>query len=150
MEFDNLIEPPHYAKSEGETAVAVFWVVFLSIWAVISAGLGGLLLSFANDNFPEFYTYGGGLLALAVLCLVLIRVAGKKVRKQKEELNRKTGEYYQRERARLEALKASMTTVEWENYKLQLQNQQLLKQINSKQVRGSTGTTTTTSFTTEI
>jgi hypothetical protein len=43
-----------------------------------------------------------------------------------------------------------MTTVEWENYKLQLQNQQLLKQINSKQVRGSTGTTTTTSFTTEI
>lgn len=48
------------------------------------------------------------------------------------------------EEARLEKIRATMTPAEWEAYKLQLENNKLLKQINS---RGkSKGTTTTYGF----
>ena len=149
MSVDELIDPPYFPALDkkynslkgSSTLNIILGVLFL---------IGGIGLSSTAVAQGATYSPAGlGLIAIGVFGLVMSRVNAKRLVKVEKQLQDAVSNYITSERNKLNAIKAKMSDVEWENYKLQLQNQKLLVQINKKQ-NIKTQTTTTTSFISEI
>ena len=87
---------------------------------------------------------------LGVLFILMSRLSKKRFAKVEAELEKAVQDYITSERNKLSAVKAKMNDAEWENYKLQLQNQKLLVELNRKQNVKTRTTTTTTSWVAEV
>lgn len=149
MSVDELIDPPYFPALDKKYTnlknAKVFYLVMGIFFVVIGVALLGLFSVIAGQiALDSLLVLGmGGLLILAS------RLSKKRLDKVDAELTAAVENYINTERNKLNAVKAKMNDAEWENYKLQLQNQKLLVQLNQKQnVR--TRTTTTSSWVAEI
>ena len=80
---------------------------------------------------------------LGVLFILMSRLSKKRFAKVEAELEKAVQDYITSERNKLSAVKAKMNDAEWENYKLQLQNQLLLKTIQANTKKGGKNSSTT-------
>ena len=146
MEFDQLIDPPSFAQDQNKVAMVKFWKIYLTFVGVVLIGIGVMLATVDLGGSTDLTVLGFGLLFTGGLLVLLALRSGKASQKRKAELDAKINAYYTGERARLAKVKETMSAAEWENYKLQLQNQKLLKELNTKQAAGRKTTTTTWTF----
>ncbi len=91
----------------------VFSFIYLSFWMALLAGVVGVFLLI---HLPSI--------------LITANVYGKRMDALKA---------HEEHVARMEAIRKSMTPAEWEMYKIQLENQRLLKNIRSNQNRPTYG-----------
>lgn len=147
MSIDELIEFPDANHLQAKLNSRKTWRVILLMYWVISLCLGVFLIMlpilFPEDG-EDFFVYGLLVSLLGLVFLLGWLRLNSSTRKLEAEIVQNTQEYISSERVRLKALQESMTVAEWENYKLQLQNQRLLRDIKNKP--GYPRTTTTTGF----
>jgi hypothetical protein len=149
MEIEELIEYPHFAELERKFAAARLrkWLGLLNTIFLTPAGVFAMWLSFNGFRGLEWigipFTLGG------VASFFIYRSAAISLRTVVLDINMKTSEHFEKEHVRLSGLRESISLAEWENYKLQLQNNRLLKELKSRP-RSSQTTTTTTGWVTEI
>lgn len=152
MSIESLIDPPFFPElekpinsgSKARVRTLIFGMLF---------GFGGVASVFsllAGDTEAATLISAGLFLPVGALLMFLGFRAAKNVDILKARLEAETHQYYNSERARLQELQGKMSTSEWENYKLQLQNQKLLVELNRKQNVKTRTTTTTTSWVTEV
>lgn len=150
MSVDELIDPPYfpaldkkYNSLKGSAIVQVVYGVILLV------GAAGTALAAVNVG-EELFPMAGIFTFLGVLFILTSRLAKKRFAKVEAELEKAVQDYITLERNKLSAIKAKMNDAEWENYKLQLQNQKLLVELNRKQNVKTRTTTTTTSWVAEV
>ena len=149
MSVDELIDPPYFPALDKKYTnlknAKVFYLVMGIFFVVIGLALLGLFSVMAGQIALDSVL----VIALGVLLILASRLSKKRLDKVDTELTAAVENYITTERNKLNAVKAKMNDAEWENYKLQLQNQKLLVQLNQKQNVG-TRTTTTSSWVAEI
>ncbi len=150
MSVQELIEYPYFADLENKVQSRQTFKVLLTVYWIILALAGFVAIAFGAEVGTPLVLVGFGLFVLAALCFMGARKAGRTANETKIEIANRTSEYVASERKRLEAVKSSMSVAEWETYKLQLENQRLLRDIKNKPGVGRTTTTTTTSWVAEI
>ena len=147
MSIDELIEYPDANHFQAKLTSRKTWRVILLMYWIISLSIGVFLLVLPflfPEEGEEFFIYGLLVSLLGLVFLLGWLRLNSSTRKLQAEILQKTQDYISSERQRLKALQESMTVAEWENYKLQLQNQRLLRDIKNKP--GYPRTTTTTGF----
>lgn len=149
MSVDELIDPPYFPaldkKYKALKSSAIVQVAYGIILLVAAAGTALL----AVNGVEELFLMAGIFTFLGVLFILTSRLAKKRFAKVEAELEKAVQDYITLERNKLSAIKAKMNDAEWENYKLQLQNQKLLVELNRKQNVKTRTTTTTTSWVAE-
>jgi hypothetical protein len=150
MSVDELIDPPYFPaldkKYKALKGSAIVQVVYGVILLVGAAGTALLAVNGGEELFPMV----GIFTLLGVLFILMSRLSKKRFAKVEAELEKAVQDYITLERNKLSAIKAKMNDAEWENYKLQLQNQKLLVELNRKQNVKTRTTTTTTSWVAEV
>ena len=150
MSVDELIDPPYFPaldkKYKALKGSAIVQVVYGVILLVGAAGTALLAVNGGEELFPMV----GIFTLLGVLFILMSRLSKKRFAKVEAELEKAVQDYITSERNKLSAVKAKMNDAEWENYKLQLQNQKLLVELNRKQNVKTRTTTTTTSWVAEV
>lgn len=150
MSVDELIDPPYFPvldkKYKSLKGSAIVMLVYGIILLVGAAGIALLIGSAGEGMIPV----AGFLAFLGIIFILFSRLAKKNFTKVEAELTAAVQDYITNERNKLNAVRAKMNDAEWENYKLQLQNQKLLVQLNQKQNVRTRTTTTTTGFIAEI
>lgn len=150
MSVDELIDPPYFPaldkKYKALKGSAIVQVVYGVILLVGAAGTALLAVNGGEWLFPMV----GIFTLLGVLFILMSRLSKKRFAKVEAELEKAVQDYITSERNKLSAVKAKMNDAEWENYKLQLQNQKLLVELNRKQNVKTRTTTTTTSWVAEV
>jgi drug/metabolite transporter superfamily protein YnfA len=107
-------------------------------FVVLGAGaaLGGL--TFFEDELEGNFVAAMGAIYV-VLGLLWPSVSGKRIERKLQAEEKLVAQ----EVEKLNKIKASMSAAEWENYKLQLQNQLLLKTIQANTKKGGKNSSTT-------
>jgi uncharacterized membrane protein YiaA len=149
MSVDDLIDPPYFPALDKKYQALKNAPVVQLVIGIIFMLVGAYLTAMALSGESFFIYLGLVLFALGLLNALVSRLSKKRLAKVEAELSAAVSSYIAAERSKLMAIKAKMNDAEWENYKLQLQNQKLLVQLNKKQ-NVKTRTTTTTGFITEI
>lgn len=152
MSVDALIDPPFFPTLEksiasgrkARTSALIFGLLFAFGF------LGAAIALITGTRDDSTFLSAAVNLPIGSLLLFLSFRASKNLKVLKSRLAAETQQYYNSERARLKALEGKMTPAEWENYKLQLQNQKLLVELNRRQNIKTRTTTTTTSWVAEI
>jgi flagellar basal body-associated protein FliL len=150
MSVQDLVEYPRFADLEAKVQKSQTFNVLLTIYWVILALVGFGAFAFSSSSGSGAVLVGFGALGLAALFFMGARKARRTVSATKIEIGNQTSAYLASERKRLEDIKSSMTAAEWENYKLQLENQRLLRQIKNTPASTRTTTTSTTSWVAEV
>lgn len=129
MSVDELIDPPYFPDLDRRLGSSKALIGFFGVFAVFSLFGTMFALGWTNSPVNPFsIAFAAGTLFFSGL--VFVGVASKK--SAERGLNAAVAEYIRVERARLNEIKSKMSDIEWENYKLQLQNQKLLVQLNNK------------------
>lgn len=143
MSLDRLINAPYFSKIEHDIkqGTKVLWATFIVSTIFFGIGIGQLMpwLAFGRQ---EGLVWSVILFLGGILLFLLALRAKKNVAKLKSDLEEEISGYFVSERLKLQALKDKMSVAEWENYKLQIQNNKLLEELNQKQ-NLKTRTTTT-------
>lgn len=151
MSVDELVEYPSFPELQRKVDSAKTFKVLLFIYALLMIPGGLALAIIASSNEAETGVWVGlAVLGAGSLSLVGFRRVSANAKKANLEIASRTSEYLTGERNRLAQVKASMTVAEWETYKLQMENQRLLREIKNKPTGGRSTTTTTTSWVAEI
>ena len=150
MSVDELIDPPYfpaldkkYKALKGSSIVMLVYGILLFVGAAVIALL-------AVNVSEELFLVVGIFAFLGALFIVMSNLTKKKFAKVEADLEKAVQDYITLERNKLNAIKAKMNDAEWENYKLQLQNQKLLVELNRKQNVKTRTTTTTTSWVADL
>jgi len=143
MSIDSLIEPPYFHDLEQRIAGRKSQKVVLSVLGLFSL-VGGVWVSTLTADPINLFSII--FMALAFVNFGLIPAMSKSQRALEQKLSSSVAEQIAAERRKLMAIKEKMSDAEWENYKLQLQNQKLLVELNRKQNTKTQTTTTTTSW----
>lgn len=88
-------------------------------------------------------------LVAGIALLVIARQAKKKDQALAQQITSQTSAAISSERDRLQKIKDNMSIAEWESYKLQIENQRILKQIKNRPTTTKTQATTTFGYTEE-
>jgi len=139
-----------FADLEAKVQKSQTFNVLLTVYWGILALVGFAAIAFGSQTGSSGALVGFGALGVAALCFMGARKARRTVTSTKIEIGNRTNAYLASERKRLEDIKSSMTAAEWENYKLQLENQRLLRQIKNTPASTRTTTTSTTSWVAEV
>lgn len=102
----------------------------------VGAALGGLTI-FEDEFLGNLVAAMGAI--YVVLGLLWPSVSGKRIERKLQAEEKLVAQ----EVEKLNKIKASMSASEWENYKLQLQNQLLLKTIQANTKKGGKNSSTT-------
>ena len=152
------IAEPHFNKAfakmttkrlEGSLKAQKFFNVYMVISILVVGGFFGWMVWYAvaedelNSLIETLMIYG--FVFLVVLLLPLFMKARYKAVRVELEKRR---EYVATEVKLLEELRDQMSPAEWANYKLQMENQRLLQEINKKNTK--TTSTSSWSFETEV
>jgi uncharacterized membrane protein len=140
MSVDDLIDPPYFKDLDQRLASKKTGKVMYSVIGAFSL-VGGIWVSTQTD--VPITAFSITFFSLALICLSLVVLTARSQKSLEQEINKAVTEYIKAERSKLMAIKAKMNDAEWENYKLQLQNQKLLVQLNKKQDVKVQKTTTT-------
>lgn len=137
MSIESLIDPPNFNGLVGKRKRARILTTLLFLFGVLIllANLAVLPQTLSQSYLPPG-------LAISIALIIGSIFAFKRLRRLSAELKVSTSAYYQSEFDRLTKLKKKMSTGEWENFKLQVQNQRLLTAMNQRQ---NVKTTTMTS-----
>jgi len=102
-----------------------------AMFALFSIGVLFVLLSFgySDDVAALIFFLGGGFAMIIGSIALYFWAAGVRRNNMEIAIDQRV------EEARLEFLKSKMTLTEWENYKIQLENHALLKDIKANQNR---------------
>ena len=130
MSVDDLIDPPNFKTLDQRLASKKTGKVMYAIIGAFSL-VGGIWVSPQTD--VPITAFSITFFALALICFSLVVLTARSQKSLEQEINKAVTEYIKAERSKLMAIKAKMNDAEWENYKLQLQNQKLLVQLNKKQ-----------------
>jgi hypothetical protein len=140
--MEDLVEYPYFAQLEENAESSRVFKILLGSLGMIFLAAGAVVVVIGLTEGLEALPAGIAVLAVGGLCLFASTRAAATERSVNLKIAARTEEYLAAERKRLTGLKKSMSVAEWETYKLQLQNQQLLRDIKNKPVTTRTSTTT--------
>lgn len=139
--MDDLIEYPYFAGLEKTAESSRAFKILLGSLGMIFLAAGAVVVVVGLTEGFEALPAGIALLAVSGLCVFVAIRAAATERSVNLRITVRTDEYLAAERKRLSVLKKSMSIAEWETYKLQLQNQQLLRDIKNRPTATQTSTT---------
>lgn len=140
--MDDLVEYPHFADLEKTAETSRIFKILIGSLGLMLLALGAIVIVIGFTEGLEAVPAGIAILGLGGLFTFGARRAAATERSMNLKIASRTQEYFVNERKRLNELKKSMSVAEWETYKLQLENQRLLRDIKNKPTSARTSTTT--------
>lgn len=140
--MDDLVEYPHFASLEKTAQSSRSFKTLIGSLGIMLMALGTVVLVIGFTEGLEAVPAGIAILGLGGLSIFAASKAAVTERSVNLKIATRTQDYFVAERKRLNELKKSMTVAEWETYKLQLENQRLLREIKDRPTAARTSTTT--------